>query len=95
MSREISAYKNAYGAENIEAVCSTPNLSQYRQFPDKNSPSILRSIIGNSRIISECLCIYSTISRGVCETPDGKTMDRHKATYVLLLTHLRSYPRGW
>jgi len=28
MSREISAYENAYMTENIEEVCSTRNLSQ-------------------------------------------------------------------
>jgi len=27
--------------------------------------------------------------------PDRETLGRQKTTYVLLLTHLRSYPRGW
>ena len=72
MSREISAYENAYGTENIDAVYSTRNLSQYRQSLDKNSPSVLRLMIGNSRSISKCLCIYSTTSRRVCGTLMGK-----------------------
>jgi len=41
---------------------------QYCQLQDKNSPLIFIFIIGNSRSISKFLCIYSTISLGICGT---------------------------